>query len=82
MSMSSLLHTLMKPDHDDDPEKSLIVTAANILEVGEFQLLQLAHHKWFGEDTKPVELDQLFAAYMFHNHVTHWMRHYARNTPS
>lgn len=76
--MSSLLRTLMKPDHDDDPEKSLIATAANILQIGEFQLLQLAHHEWHGKDLEPDKLDRLFAAYMLHSEVTPWMRHYAR----
>ncbi len=76
--MSSLWRTLLRPDHDDDPEKALIATAANILQVGEFQLLQLAYHDWFGKDMGPGDLDRLFAAYMLRNRVTPWMRHYAR----
>ena len=41
--MGGFFHTLIKPDHDDDPEQGVIAEAANILQIGEFQLLQLAY---------------------------------------
>lgn len=77
--MSAFWRTLVKPDFDDDPEKSLIAKAANILQIGEFQLIQLAYHAWHGCDMQSDELDRLFAPYMLHNDVTPWMRHYARS---
>ena len=52
--------------------------AANLLQVGEFQLLQLAYKDWFDKDMPSRECDRLFGAYMLHNQVPHWARHYAR----
>ena len=40
--MNGLLRTLVKPDWDDNPKRSEILHAANLLHVGEFQLIQLA----------------------------------------
>ena len=77
--MQKFFQTLINPDHDDDPERSLITNAANILQIGEFQLLQLAYNEWHGSEVSGPELDQLFGDYMLRQRVTHWMRHYARN---
>ena len=76
--MQNFFRTLLHPDHDDDPERSLIANAANILQIGEFQLLQLAYHEWHGAEISGAELDRLFGDYMLRQQVTHWMRHYAR----
>lgn len=38
-----LLKTLFNPEHDEHPERAEIARAANLLQVGEFQLLQLAY---------------------------------------
>ena len=38
--MNGLLKTLVKPDWDDNPKRSKILYAANLLEIGEFQLMQ------------------------------------------
>lgn len=76
--MQNFFQTLLHPDHDDDPEMSLIANAANILQIGEFQLLQLAYNDWHGSEITGSELDRLFGEYMLRKRVTHWMRHYAR----
>lgn len=77
--MPSLLRTLIKPDWDDDPDKAQIAVAANLLQIGEFQVLQLAHFDWFATDMAPAELDRLFADYMIRHRVLPWMRHFARS---
>jgi len=38
--MNSLLKTLIKPDWDENSKRSLIIEAANLVQVGEFQLIQ------------------------------------------
>lgn len=76
--MRSFLRTLVKPDYDDNPEKSEIAQAANILQIGEFQLIQLAYQQWFGEEVQEKDLDRMFSSYMLYHEVTPWMRHYAR----
>ena len=40
--MNGLLKTLIKPDWDDSPKRTEIIQAANLIQVGEFQLIQLA----------------------------------------
>ncbi len=77
----SLWKTLIEPDHEEknNRERTEIVRAANLLQVGEFQLLQLAYHAWHGEDMKEVAFDKLFHDYMIYDYVPFWARHYARH---
>lgn len=72
--------TLLHPDREEleNGERVLIARAANILQVGEFQLLQLAYREWFGHDLPEAKVSQLFTSYMLHDAVPHWARHYAR----
>lgn len=76
--MAGLLQTLMHPDHDDAPERGLVAAAANILQVGEFQLLQLAYYDWFGVDLPPETSHHIFNTYMLRNEVPIWARNYAQ----
>ena len=79
--MSSLLKTLMHPDHEELEMKDrlVVISAANQLQVGEFQLLQLAYKKWHGQDLPEALIAHLFTSYMLDNEVPHWARHYARD---
>jgi hypothetical protein len=72
--------TLLHPDREEleMEERMIVSSAANILQVGEFQLLQLAYREWFGEDLPEAMVSQVFTAYMLRNEVPHWARHYAR----
>ena len=76
--MTGFFHTLVRPDQEENPERALVARAANILQVGEFQLLQLAYSEWFKEDMPEEMVDRLFATYMFGKEVPHWARNYAR----
>jgi hypothetical protein len=76
--MKDLIKTLLRPDQEEDPERNIIARAANILEVGEFQLLQLAYLDWHGQELPAALCDRLFQAYMLHNEIPVWARHYAR----
>ena len=75
----SLLQTLLRPDHDEHPERVEAARAANLIQVGEFQLIQLAYFEWFGVDMPESTGHGLFHAYMLDNRVPHWVRHYARH---
>ena len=48
--MGGLLKTLIKPDWDDSPKRTEILHAANLLQIGEFQLIQLAYKVWYGKN--------------------------------
>ncbi|MBI2586242.1 MAG: hypothetical protein HYW28_10310 [Rhodospirillales bacterium] len=78
--MSSFWDTLIKPDHDEIEmsDRLIVITAANQLQVGEFQLLQLAYREWFDHDLPEALVAKLFTSYMLHHEVPHWARHYAR----
>lgn len=75
-----LWKTLLRPDHEEkeNPERTEITRAANYLQIGEFQLLQLAYHDWYGEDMVETAFDKLFSDYMIDGDVPFWARHYAR----
>ncbi len=75
----SLLRTLIRPDREEHPERAEAARAANLIQVGEFQLIQLAHCQWFGEDMSEALGHRVFHAYMLNNQVPHWVRHYARH---
>ncbi len=67
----NLWETLLHPDKEEleNPERRVIADAANILQVGEFQLLQLAYRDWFCEDLPEDQADGLFQSYMVHGVV-------------
>jgi hypothetical protein len=71
---------LLHPDHEEQEmeERMIVASAANVLQVGEFQLLQLAYCEWFGRDLPEASVTRLFTANMLQNEVPHWARHYAR----
>lgn len=76
--MIGLFQTLLRPDREEDPERTIVARAANILQVGEFQLLQLAYEDWHGKSMSSELSDRLFRAYMMQGEVPVWARHYAR----
>ena len=75
--MQGFLKTLWRPDREEDPERTLIAQAANVLQVGEFQLLQLAYFEWYGHELPQDDSGQLFHSYMLHGRVPDWARRYA-----
>ena len=76
--MKDFFQTLLKPDWDDNPKKSEILLAANKLEVGEFQFLQLAYKEWHGHELPKTLVDNIFRGYTIRNNIPNWARHYAR----
>ena len=75
--MSGLLKTLIKPDWDDDPKRSEILNAANLLQIGEFQLIQLAYKVWFREDLPENKINKIFEEYMIRGIIPIWVTYYA-----
>jgi hypothetical protein len=76
--MANLFQTLLRPDGEEDAERAEVAKAANLLQIGEFQLLQLAYFEWHGEELRGGLSDEIFQAYMVHSKVPAWARHYAR----
>ena len=77
--MNGFFKTLAKPDWDDDPKRSEILNAANLLQIGEFQLIQLAYKVWYREDLPEDKIDKIFSEYMFTGIIPIWVTYYARD---
>ena len=77
--MNGLVKTLIKPDWDDNPKRSEILNAANLLEIGEFQLIQLAYKAWYKEDLPEEKINKIFSEYMVTGIIPIWVTHYAQD---
>ena len=77
--MSGLLKTLIKPDWDDNPKRSEILNAANLLQIGEFQLIQLAYKVWYNKDLPEDKINKIFSEYMITGIIPIWVTYYAKD---
>ena len=77
--MNGLLKTLIKPDWDDNPKRSEILHAANLLHIGEFQLVQLAYKSWYNENLPEDKINKIFSEYMVTGIIPIWVTHYAND---
>ena len=77
--MNGLVKTLIKPDWDDNPKRSEILNAANLLQIGEFQLIQLAYKVWYKEDLPEDKINIIFSEYMVTEIIPIWVTHYAQD---
>ena len=77
--MNGLLKTLVKPDWDDNPKRSEILDAANLLQIGEFQLIQLAYKVWYMEELPEHRIDKIFSEYMVTGIIPIWVTYYAKD---
>jgi len=77
--MNGLLKTLIKPDWNENSKRSEILHAANLLQIGEFQLIQLAYKVWYGENLPEDKINKLFSEYMITGIIPIWVTYYARD---
>ena len=77
--MNGLIKTLIKPDWDDNLKRSEILQAANLLQIGEFQLIQLAYKVWYREDLPEEKINRIFSEYMVSGIIPIWVTYYARD---
>ena len=77
--MNSLIRTLIKPDWDDNPKRTEVIHAANLLQVGEFQLIQLAYKTWYKEDLPEEKINKIFGQYMYSGIIPIWVKYYAKD---
>ena len=77
--MNGLLKTLIKPDWDDTPKRSEIIQAANLIQIGEFQLIQLAYKNWYNEDLPEDKINHIFNEYMINGIIPIWVTYYAKD---
>ena len=77
--MNGLQKTLIKPDWDDNPKRSEIIQAANLIQIGEFQLIQLAYKSWYQEDLPEDKISIIFKEYMIAGVIPIWVTYYAKD---
>ena len=77
--MNGLIKTLIKPDWDDNPKRSTILHAANLLQIGEFQLIQLAYKVWYNKDLPEDKINKVFSEYMVRGIMPIWVSYYAKD---
>ena len=77
--MNNLLKTLIKPDWDDNPKRSEILNAANLLQIGEFQIIQLAYKVWYKEELPEDKINNIFSEYMITGIIPIWVTYYAKD---
>ena len=77
--MNGLVKTLIKPDWDDNPKRSEILHASNLLQIGEFQLIQLAYKVWYKEELPERKINKIFGEYMITGIIPIWVTYYARD---
>jgi len=75
--MKDFIHTLIKPDWDNNPKRSEILDAANLLQIGEFQLIQLAYKVWYKENLPEDKINNIFSEYMVSGIIPIWVTAYA-----
>ena len=77
---SSFWKTLLNPEYEEIEMKDrlVLIAAANQLQVGEFQFMQLAYWEWFSKDLPEALISKLFTDYMLSSEVPYWAQHYAR----
>ena len=77
--MRDLLNTIIKPDWDDNPIRSEVLNAANLLQIGEFQLIQLAYKVWYKENLPENKINKIFEEYMIRGIIPIWATYYAKD---
>jgi hypothetical protein len=77
--MNGLLKTLIKPDWDENQKRSEILHATNLLQIGEFQLIQLAYKVWYKENLPEDKINNIFSEYMITGIIPIWVTAYAKD---
>ena len=77
--MNGLLKTLIKPDWDENSKRSEILHAANLLQIGEFQLIQLAYKVWYNKELAENKISKIFSEYMITGIIPIWVTYYAQD---
>ncbi len=75
----TLLQTLIRPDREEHTQRAEVAKAANLLQVGEFQFLQLAYSEWHGREMSEELINRLFMRYMLYDQTPYWARHFAHH---
>ena len=60
-------------------KRSEILHAANLLQIGEFQLIQLAYKVWYNKELPEDKISKIFSEYMVRGIIPIWVAYYAKD---
>jgi len=61
------------------PKKIWNFARANLLQIGEFQLIQLAYKVWYEENLPEDKINKIFSEYMVTGIIPIWVMYYAKD---
>ena len=65
-------------DENLPPDVDCVLAATALLDITEWDFFNLAYDRWHGRPAAADVMEPIFAAYMFHDVVPVWARHFAR----
>ena len=71
--------TVMERKEYDPADTDCVISAANFLEISEFNIFSNAYKAWYGRDAAEKQVERVFIQYLQENKVPFWVRNYARD---
>ena len=65
-------------DAANKQDRMMVTSVANLLDIGEFQLLQIAFKDWYGRELHPEEQDEIFHDFFILGKTPAFLRHLSR----
>jgi len=70
---------IMEKTEYDPADTDCVVSAANYLEVSEFDVFMDAYTAWYGKAASVRQMENVFSLYLLENKVPFWVRNYVHN---
>lgn len=72
------LKAFLYSDATNKQDRAMVTSVANLLDIGEFQLLQIAFRHWYGREMQPYEQDEFFHDVFILGKTPAFLRHLSR----
>ena len=72
------LKAFLCSDATNKQDRAMVTSVANLLDIGEFQLLQIAFRHWYGREMQPYEQDAFFHDVFILGKTPAFLRHLSR----
>ena len=72
------LKAFLCSDVTNKQDRAMVTSVANLLDIGEFQFLQIAFRHWYGREMHPYEQDEFFHDVFILGKTPTFLRHLSR----